>query len=82
LAWVLTVSGLSVSWRAISVLDIPSATRATTSRSRSVRVASSGEGRTGSLSCSARNLAMRPRVADGESSASPRGRYYDWARSS
>ena len=45
LTWVLAVSGLTTSEAAISSLDRPAATRATTSRSRSVSAATPGQAR-------------------------------------
>src|SRR4051794_7310011 len=72
LTWVLAVSGETNSSTAISSLDIPVATRATTSRSRGVSADSaSGDGNPPVTSGWARNRVMRPRVARGDSRASP-----------
>src|SRR5918994_360176 len=70
LTWVLAVMGLTKRRSAISSLVSPSATRAITSRSRSVRTSSTGAGR-GSRVWVA-NSPISRRVTLGDSSASPR----------
>ena len=72
LTCVLAVSRAQYSWPAISSLDSPSATRASTSRSRSVS-ADEGAGRRPAAPGRRRDSAISRRVTPGDSRASPRG---------